>query len=196
MSAHTRMHPYLNLAKERIDEMDAFLKSLESEAGSKAKRDEVVRDLKQRRAEFAAAVKNLTDAGEKTLERARAELESKWTGFEAQIEVYMETAGKEAVHRQAIFREMAAAQTKAWRETAEKLLESAQKAAAAQQPEIDAAAKRMKAEAAEAETQLHKFKAAGTESWAAYSAALAQSRKAFERANETAWKAAKHVTAH
>ena len=155
-----------------------------------------MRDLQRRRAEFAAAVKSLADAGEETLECARAELESKWAGFEAQMEAYMETAGKEAVHRHAIFREMAAVQAKAWREAAEKLLESAQKAAAARRPEIDAAAKRMKAEAADAETQLHKFKAAGSESWAAYSAALAQSRKAFERATETAWKAVKHVTAH
>ncbi|MCC2654567.1 MAG: hypothetical protein K0Q60_4733 [Microvirga sp.] len=44
----------------------------------------------------------------------------------------------------------------------------------------------MNADAANAEARLHKLKRAGGESWSALSAALAESRKAFDRANQEA----------
>ena len=44
----------------------------------------------------------------------------------------------------------------------------------------------MKAEAAEAEARLQKLKQAGSESWTALSGALAESRKAFDQANQAA----------
>jgi hypothetical protein len=52
----------------------------------------------------------------------------------------------------------------------------------------------MKADAAEAEARLQKLKQAGSESWAAMSAALAESRKAFDQANQKAWGALKRAT--
>jgi len=100
----------------------------------------------------------------------------------------MEAAGKLAKQEQAMFRGMAAAQTRAWHEAVEKLRERARESAAEKRPAIDATVERMKAGADDAEAKLRKFKAAGAESWAAYSAALTESRKAFFRANETAWK--------
>ena len=51
----------------------------------------------------------------------------------------------------------------------------------------------MKADAAEAETRLQKLKQAGSESWSALSAALTESRKAFDRANQEAWDALKRA---
>jgi hypothetical protein len=59
--------------------------------------------------------------------------------------------------------------------------------------DIDAAVTQMKAEASEAETRLQKLKGAGRESWMALSAALAESRKGFDRANQTAWDALKRA---
>ena len=62
MSAQSSMHFYLNWAKERIDEMDAALASLEAKASrlqadSKVKADQLIADLHKRRDEFEAAVK-------------------------------------------------------------------------------------------------------------------------------------------
>ena len=62
MAEHSRMHFYLNWAKERIDEMDAVLASLETKAGqvqadSKVKADQLIADLKKRRDEFQATAK-------------------------------------------------------------------------------------------------------------------------------------------
>ena len=67
------------------------------------------------------------------------------------------------------------------------------KVASARRVDIDAAVKQMKADASEAEARLQKLKQAGSESWTALAGALAESRKAFDRANQAAWDALKHA---
>jgi hypothetical protein len=52
----------------------------------------------------------------------------------------------------------------------------------------------MKAEASAAEANLQKLAKAGSESWSALSAGLAESRAAFDRAKQTAWDAFKRAT--
>lgn len=87
---------------------------------------------------------------------------------------------------QATFREIAAAQTKAWSEAADTIQDAATKFAAERRADIDATVKQMKADASEAEARLQKLKKARArrESWTALSAALAESRKDFDRANQ------------
>ena len=194
MSEQSSMHSYLSWTKERIDEMDATLASLEARAGrvkadSQAKADQLIADLKKRRDEFQAKVKAEAAADKK-------QLESQWNGFEANVKTYFETVDKQIDQQQATFRDVAAAQQKAWREAGERLHNEAAKIAAAKRPEIDAVVKQMKADASEAEARLQKLKQAGSESWAALSAALEESRKAFDRANQAAWEALKRATAH
>ena len=194
MSEQSSMHSYLSWTKERIDEMDATLASLEARAGrvkadSQAKADQLIANLKKRRDEFQAKVKAEAAADKK-------QLESQWNGFEANVKTYFETVDKQIDQQQATFRDVAAAQQKAWREAGERLHNEAAKIAAAKRPDIDAAVKQMKADASEAEARLQKLKQAGSESWAALSAALEESRKAFDRANQAAWEALKRATAH
>ncbi len=62
MPAESTMHLYFNWAKERLDEMDAALASLEAKvpqakADAKAKVEQSIADLKKRRDEFAALAK-------------------------------------------------------------------------------------------------------------------------------------------
>jgi hypothetical protein len=171
MAAERTMHFYFNWAKERIDEMDAAVVSLEGKAtqvmaDSKVKAEQLIADLKKRRDEF-----------------------------EAQLKGYVETVGKQIEQQQATFREVAAAQVKAWREAADRLRDEGAKMATAKQADIDAAVKQMKADAAEADARLQKLKQAGSESWSAFSAALADSRKAFDRANQAAWNTLKRAGA-
>ena len=192
MSEQSSMHLYLNWAKERIDEMDAALASLEVKAGhakaeSKVKADEIVADLKRRRDEFQALLKTQAEAGEAAWARARTDLEKKWIAFEAEMRTYFEGAGKQIEQQQATFKDIAAAHTNAWREAATKFREAAGKVATG--PSVDAALKQMKADASEAEARLQKLKQAGAESWSELSAALAESRKAFDQANQAAWDA-------
>jgi hypothetical protein len=198
MPEHSSVHFYLNWAKERIDEMDATLASLEATAGqvradSKAKADQFLADLKKRRDEFEATAKAQAEAGDVAWQRTKAQLESQWNAFETQVKAYFDTVSKQIEQQQATFRDVAAAQIKAWHEAADKLHDSAVKMAAAKRTELDAAVKQMKTQASEAEARLQKLKQARDESWSALSAALTDSRKAFDRANQASWDAFKRV---
>jgi hypothetical protein len=98
MPEQSRMHFYLNWAKERIDEMDATLASLEAKASqvqadSHVKANQLIADLQKRRDEFQAAVKKQTEAGEAAWQRTKAQLESNWGDFEAQVKTYIDTVG-------------------------------------------------------------------------------------------------------
>jgi hypothetical protein len=199
MPEQSSMHLYLNWTKQRLDEMDAALASLEAKASqhkadAKAKSNQLVADLKRRRDGFQAKAKAQAEAGEAAWQAAKTQLESQWNGFEAQVKTYFETVGKQVEQQQATFQDVAAAQVKAWREAADKFNDAATKVAAESRVNIDAAVKQMKAEAAEAEARLQKFKQAGSESWAALSGALTESRKAFDQANQQVWDAFKRAT--
>jgi hypothetical protein len=192
MPEQSSMHFYLNWAKERIDEMDAVLASLETKAGqakaeSRTKADQLVADLKKRRDVFQAALKTQAEAGEAAWARAKADMETQWSGFEAQVKIYFESVGKQIEQQQATFKDIAAAQVNAWREATDQFHDAATKVAAARRADFDAAIQKMKSDASEAEARLQKVKQAGSESWSALSAALAESRKAFDRANQAAW---------
>ena len=196
MSEQSSMHFYLNWAKERIDEMDAALASFEIKAGeakadSKVKAEQIIADLKQRRDAFQSQFKTQAEAGEAALARSGTELEKQWNGFEAQMKTYFESAGKQIEQQQTTFKDVAAAQAKAWREAADRFREAAGKVAATHTGDFDAALKRMKSDASEAEARLQKLKQAGGESWSVLSAALAESRNAFDQANKAAWAALK-----
>ena len=82
------------------------------------KADELIADLHKRRDEFEAAVKKEAEAGEAAWARTKAQLESQWNGFEAQVKAYIDTVGKRIEQQQATFQDVAAAQMKAWREAA------------------------------------------------------------------------------
>jgi hypothetical protein len=196
MSAQSTMHFQLNWAKERIDEMDAALASLEAKATeakaqSKVKAEEIIADLTKRRDEFAALLKTQADAGEAALADAKIELDKHWAGFETQMKTYFESAGKQVGQQQATFKDIAAAQTKAWREAADRFREAASKVTTASTTDLDAVLKQLKSDASNAGAHLEKLKQTGNESWSVLSAALSESRKAFDQANQAAWNALK-----
>ena len=146
MSEHSSMHFYLNSAKERIDEMDAALasfevKATEAKAESKVKAEQLIVDLKKRRDEFQAHLKTQAEAGEAAWARTKPDLEEHWIGFEAQMKTYFESAGKQIEQQQATFKDIAAAQGKAWHEAANRFREAAGKAAGARTTDLDAARK-------------------------------------------------------
>jgi hypothetical protein len=189
MPEQSSMHPYVNWTKQRLDEMDAALASLQAKASkaqadTKVKTDQVIADLKKQRDEFQVKAKAQTQASEAVLQATKTQLEGQWSSFEKQLKTYFETVGKHVEQQQSAFRDIAAAQVKAWREAADKLHGAAIKVAADKRASVDAAIKQMKADAAEADSRLQKLKQAGSESWGALSAALAESRKSFDRANQ------------
>ena len=71
-------------------------------------------------------------------------------------------------------------------------MDTATKFAAGRRAELEASVRQMRADA-QADARLQKLKQAGSESWMTLSAALAESRKAFDRANQATWDALKRV---
>lgn len=192
-------HFFLSWAKERIDEMDATLASLESrsaqmQAETRVKADQFIAEMKKKRDEFEGTVKKQAAAGEGAWDGAKVRLETEWKGFQAETGKYLKTFGKGIEQQQAVFQSQVAAQLKAWRETADKLNAAGKEFAIERRREIDTTVSRMKADAVTAEKKLQDVARAGTESWSALNAALADTRATFDRANQAAREAFKRAT--
>ena len=199
MPAQSSVHFFLNWAKGRIDEMDATLASLESKAtevhaDARLKADRFIADMKVKRDEFDSTVKKQAEAGEAGWDTAKVRLETEWKNFQNETKKYLETFGKGIEQQQAVFQSQATAQLNAWRETADKLNTAAKEFAIERRREIDETVSRMKADAASAEAKLQKLAQAGTQSWSALNAALAETRATFDRANQGAREAFKRAT--
>ena len=171
--------------------MDATLASLEhqareAQAGSRAKVDELLTNLRKRRLEFEEGVPMHAETNEAAWLRTKAELDAKWKGFEAEVRKYIETFSKQGEQQKAIFQKIAAAQLNAWQEASDKVHATATEFAAERRADIDAAVKQMKADASEAAATFQNLAQAGTASWTALTGALAQSRAAFDGALQAA----------
>ena len=198
MTDQSSVHFFLSWAKERIDEMDATLASLEGKtaamkADARVKAEEFIAGLRKKRDEFESTVKTQAAAGEAAFDATKVRLESEWKGFQADIKQYLDSVGKTMQQQQAVFQGQVAAQLNAWRDTADKLNAAAKEFKTERRREIDASVARMKADAATAEEKLQKFAQAGTESWSALDAALAETRGVFDRANQAAREAFKRA---
>ena len=84
MLEHSAIHFYLNWAKERIDEMDATLASLETKASklqadARAKANQALADMRKKRDDFRDTLKKQADATEAVWIKEKARLQSEWT---------------------------------------------------------------------------------------------------------------------
>ncbi len=198
MSKHSAVHFYLSWAKERIDEMDATLASFEAkisevQADACVKANQVLADMRKKREEFSDTLKKHADANEAAWSKEKARLQSEWNAFEAEAKKYVESFGKQIEQQQATFKRQAAAQVTAWREAADNLRTAGKEFAAERRSEIEAAVKHMEADAAAAEKQHQKMNEAGKQSWSALMTALAETRAAFDRANQAVQEAFKRA---
>ena len=159
------------------------------QADARVKAEQLMADLHKKRDEFQDAFRKQTEAGEVAWSRAKAQLETQWNSFETEARKYVETFGKQIEQQQTIFQQVAAAQLKAWRDAADKMLSATADLATDRRADIDATVKRMQASASEAEATFQKLSRAGAESWASLNDALVTSRAAFDRANQAAWDA-------
>lgn len=200
MGTQSGFHYYLNWAKARIDEMDATLTSLggkadELKAGAREKANQVLADLHKMRDDFRDTVNKEKAANEAAWKSVKPQLESDWTAFQAKVASNIESFGKQVEQQQAIFRGQADAQLKAWRDAADQLGAAAKSFAAEHRAEIEAVAKRMDADAVQAEEKLRKLSQAGGQSWSALMTALSETRAAFDRANQSAQDAVRKAAA-
>jgi hypothetical protein len=199
MNTQGNIHFFANWAKERLDEMDATLSSLEGriaevQADARDKANKVLIELRKNRDAFRDAIGKHSLDNESAWASAKTKLETEWSAFEAEVKKYVESYGKQFELQQATFKHQAAAQMKAWREAGDKLASAANAFAAERRGEIEASVKRMKADAVTAEEKLLKLNQAGTESWSVLTAALTETRDVFDRANQAAREAFKRAS--
>src|SRR4051812_16143686 len=182
---------FMNWANERIGEMDATLVSLESKPGqiepdSNSRASLTIIALRHKRDEFRALLDKHATAKNPALTRIKRRLQVQWNAFSAEVSEYMETAGVEKHLHKNTFTVQVAAQIKAWHEVADRIHLVAGELAIEPRDKLEATAIRMKAAAAAAERILQNMAQSRTESWSSLSAALAETRGAFDRANQAA----------
>src|SRR6202790_1755329 len=126
MVTQSNIHFFSNWAKERLDEMDATVTSLEGKAAEvqadvRDKAKKVLADLRKQRDDFRDTMKKQSEANEVAWIQTKAKLEADWRLFEAEVKKYVESFGKQIEHQQATFKLQVDAQLKAWREASDKL---------------------------------------------------------------------------
>ena len=199
MQTQSNIHFYVNWAKERLDEMEAVLTSLESKVGevqaeARDKAKKALADLGKTRDSFRDTVNKRAQANETAWISAKAKLEPEWNAFEAEVGKYVDTFSEQIEQQRATFRLQSAAQLKAWRAAADKLAGDTKQFTTERQAEFDAAVKHMRAEAAAAEVKLQKqMEQMGTQSRSAWMGVLTETRTAFDRANQAVREAFKRA---
>jgi hypothetical protein len=195
------MNFYFNWWKERIDEMDAALASFERQferlhVEPQSQAQSALTKMRDARDAFRDTMNQQTKAGEADWTRAKTTLESEWKDFETQAGKYVDEIGKQVEQYQATFRACAEAQMKAWQESAERLRDATKAFSADQRAAFESMANQMKSEAGAAHAKLANLGAGGAQSWTALTAALAETRALFDRANRTAQEAFERATRH
>ena len=180
-----------NWAKVRLDEIDATLTAWEAavaklQGDAKTKAETALANMRAKRDAFRETIRKDTEQIETDWNREKAVRDADWKSFEASAQKFIDDATTEVQLQKTAFRARADAQQRAWQDAIDKLQQNAAKLTAENKAKADAALKEMKADAAAAQAKLEKLKGAGTESWAAYQQALADSRASFDRANQAA----------
>ena len=188
----------LDWAKARLDEMDATVTSLQSEAGklqaaARKNAQAVVAEMLKQRDAFGNAIKKQETPTEDAWAKTKAALESEWKAFEASLQRYFDESREQSGQQVAVFRASAEAQRKTWQYSIEEIRRATAGLASEQKVQAEAAMKRMKADADAAKVKLDAVGHAGTESWSAYKAALAATRAAFDSAAQAAQDAFKRA---
>lgn len=126
MTTASNIHPFTEWAKSRLDEIDAALCVFESkvedvEAEARKQADVAIANMKNRRAVFKAKLKKECDNDAKAWAATNAQLEAEWHAFEDDVEAYWKSVGDKAGNYEDTFKAQAAAQQKAWHDTADRI---------------------------------------------------------------------------
>ena len=198
MTEESKAHPYIEWAKNRLDEMDATLSALESKAGEletdvSAKAEEALADMRRQRDAFHSYLNKNLESAESVWKQSMAQLKNDWATFEKDVQSYVDSSKHNVEQYEAAFKARADVQMKAWQTALNEALEAAVKFPQERKADVEKAIDGMKSEAKAAEARLEAMKKAGEESWSALDAALSDSRRAFEKATENMQEAFKRA---
>jgi hypothetical protein len=190
MDSQSTMHAYLDWAKGRLDESSAT----KLQADTRTKAESALANMRTARDAFRKSMKDYGQASEAALARSKEALESQWNAFEASVQTYLDSTGKQVKDQQAAFLARAAAQRKAWQESIDTFHRSTASFAADRRDDMEKVLDCMTTEADAANVKLDKLNKAGSESWAAMKSALSETRDAMDRAQKAALDAFKRAS--
>ena len=104
MVTQSNIHFFTNWAKQRLDEMDATVASLEGKAAEvqadvRDKAKKVLADLGKQRDDFRDTMKTQSEVNEAAWIQAKAKLEADWRLFEVEVKKYVESFSKQIEHQ-------------------------------------------------------------------------------------------------
>ena len=128
MGSQSNIHFYVNWAKERLDEMEATLTSLEGKAGevqaeARDKADKVLASLQKKRDEFRDTIQRTADTNEAAWITPRPSWKSKMGVVQTEVLKYVDSFGKQVEQQQALYKSpgrraterLARSRRRAWR---------------------------------------------------------------------------------
>src|SRR5487761_2205361 len=109
MATQSNIHFYVNWAKERLDEMEAVLASLEGKVGevrpdARDRADHAITGLRKSRDIFRDIVRKQAAANEAAWTSAKAQLAPEWNSFEAEVKKYVDSFSRQVEQQQATFK--------------------------------------------------------------------------------------------
>jgi hypothetical protein len=194
MATHSKIHPFTEWAITRLNEMDATVATLETkieelQQDARMTAEKALADMRVRRDAFKMFIDQNRENSETAWKNGIAKLETDWDAFESDVEQHAEAAKESIEQYQSAFRARADAQIRAWQTSAERIRREAAQFSSAQKANVEDALEHLKQDAETQKAKLERLKAASGQTWSALNSALAESRAAFDRANETAHKA-------
>jgi hypothetical protein len=181
-------HPHLAWAMWGLDEIEATVASIEGHLHGRAdvhpEAHSAVADMRAARDAFRKSIEEHAHVDEAAFARTKAALEGQWAAFEDSVKDYLATVGKQVTEQETVFRARADAQGKAWQHAIDRLHESAANLAAESRGEVEAAVKRLEAEANAAKVRLDRLNQAEDASWEAMKSALMETRATLGRTHQ------------
>lgn len=188
MSKQNIAHGSLEWTKQKLDEIDAILASLEgsvatlkSEARKEA--DRAIARIKVARDAFKAQV-DAAQAEAATAkgiaDKAFATLEAEWVEVELAFQAFLTAAAGQADVVKKAIAARAEAQRKAWQGSLDAVRKAGTDAVNQARLELDAAVRRLTAEAERTQAKVGKVSTAGDESWKAMKDGLEEIRSVYD----------------
>jgi len=186
MSKSSLAHEQLEWTKQKLDEIDATLASLEDSAKSlssdaRTEAERALAQIEKARNDLSENFETLRAQGKVTGDYAYAALEAKWTEVELGLQNYLASAATQADTVKKALAARAAAQRESWQKALAVVQATASEAVERARIEVEAAADRLTEAAAKVEAKFGQASNAGDESWKAIQSAIAETRSIHER---------------
>jgi hypothetical protein len=199
MAKTSIIHPYIEWAKNRLNEIDATVSTLEETVNdlgeeTRAKAEKALEGMREQQGIFKTQIEEHLESTEKNWESSVSQLTDEWRIFETYVIAYADAAKDQGEQYEAAFKARAKAQLEAWQAAVDNVRRASSDFQAERKKEIMHALDKMSDEAKATKKKLDRIESAGNQTWRALSKALSESRIAFEKANKEAHEAFKSAS--